>query len=832
LSYSINKIAEIFGGEVTGGEALVPGPGHSAKDRSLAVRLDDKAPDGFLVHSFASDDAIVCRDYVRQRLGLPKFEPKGGVNGGAKPFSPTVAKYTYRLADGTPYLQVHRLADKSGFPQYHWDGEKWISGKPKGPKVPYMLPELIAAGPAMPIYIVEGEKDADNLVKLGFVATCNSEGADNGSGKKWTSDLNQYFANRDVFIIPDNDAQGRKHAEHVARNLDPVAKSVRIVELPGLPPKGDASDWLRSDTAGAKLAKLAAAAPLWKASADEAAGDPADDPDDAAIERLAKLPTLDYERERKDAAKALGIRASILERLVKAKRVELGLDEGGALQGSAVLFPEPEPWADPVEGAALLDAIANAIGRHVVMPAHSRDLTALWVVHTYLLDVFLISPRLGIRSPVRRCGKTTLLDVLTRLVLRALAAANATAAAIFRVIEAHRPTLLIDEADTFLPGNDDVRGILNSGHRYGGSVLRTVGDNHEPRAFGTYGACAIALIGQLPGTLTDRAIAIDLKRRLPSEPIEPFRLDRTGHLDVLARQIARWGKDHAEEIRAADPPMPVGIFNREADNLRPLLAIADVAGGEWPERARKAAVQGRDTGDEDDGSRLELLLGDIRDAFAESSEMSSADLVDALVAIEGSPWAELGKSCKPLTQNRLARMLKPLGIGPWKIGPRDARLSGYIRVHFKEAFGRYLGPDGVSQPDTRTQCDEIRTSDIFKPDATETGCPVVKLKKPNNDGLVSGCPVAKGGFGEKGDFGEKSMAGGRDEPGLSQRRLKEIASWYVEEVEHRRAGGADLDPQSQADLDGWLRRVLREEDVFPEFLEIEFQRVMEEIFKT
>src|SRR5262249_30707495 len=143
---SIDKIAEALGGDVTNGEALVPGPGHSAEDRSLSIKLDGAAPDGFLVCMLAGDDALVCLDHVRQKLGLPKFEPKRKkANGGAKPFSPTVAKYVYRLKDGAPHLQVHRLADKSGFPQYHWDGEKWISGKPKGPKIPYMLPQLIAA---------------------------------------------------------------------------------------------------------------------------------------------------------------------------------------------------------------------------------------------------------------------------------------------------------------------------------------------------------------------------------------------------------------------------------------------------------------------------------------------------------------------------------------------------------------------------------------------------------------------------------------------------------------------------------------------------------------
>ena len=205
---------------------------------------------------------------------MPPFEAtkkKKKPNGDARPYSPTIAKYVYRLADGKPYLQVHRTRRQVRFPQYHWDGEKWISGKPKGPKVPYRLPELIAAAPTTPIYIVEGEKDVDSLAKIGFVATCNSEGADNGNGNKWTADLNVHFTGRHVYVIPDNDAQGRTHAQHVARQLDPVAASVRIVELPDLPLKGDVSDWLERDSAGVKLSKLAAAAPLWEPSAGKTA---------------------------------------------------------------------------------------------------------------------------------------------------------------------------------------------------------------------------------------------------------------------------------------------------------------------------------------------------------------------------------------------------------------------------------------------------------------------------------------------------------------------------------------------------------------------------------
>jgi hypothetical protein len=472
------------------------------------------------------------------------------------------------------------------------------------------------------------------------------------------------------------------------------------------------------------------------------------DGDDAEIERLAKLPLVKYERARKAAAEKLGARASMLDRAVKQKRAELGLDGDDGRQGRAISFPESEIWPDPVDGVALLDALSNVIKRHVVIAKHSRDLAALWAVHTYLLDAFMITPRLAVRSPVKRCGKTTLLDVLTRLVHRPLPAANISAAAVFRVVEGHRPCLLIDEADTFLRDNEELRGVLNSGHRRGGSVLRTTGDDHEPRSFATYAACVIALIGQLPGTLSDRSVTIDLKRRLSSESIEPFRLDRTEHLDVLARQAARWAKDNAEAVRAADPAMPEGIYNRDADNLRPLLAIADTAGGNWPERARKPAVASHSAEGDDDASRMEQLLADIRNIGKGKVAMPSADLVKALVELEGRPWAEMGTNHKPLTQNGLARMLKPLGIAPKQIRftAVDSR-KGYWLHHFKEAFERYLPPEGGSEPKQRNKSDEMGSSATSQ---TETAEPFVsdeKYEKPNNDGQSFGVSVAKGGNG-------------------------------------------------------------------------------------
>jgi hypothetical protein len=248
------------------------------------------------------------------------------------------------------------------------------------------------------------------------------------------------------------------------------------------------------------------------------AGWPGDD--DAELKRLASLPIIDYELARAAAAKRLGVRAQLLDRLIAMKRAEFCLDRDSGKQGHALDLPAPEPWPEPVDGAKLLDDITAAIKRHFVMSEHEARGGALWCVHTYLIDCFLISPRLAIRSATHRCGKTTLLDIVSYLALRTLPSANVTAASVFRVVEACRPTLLIDEADTFLPEADELRGVINSGHRRGGSVVRTVGDDHEPRKFSTYAACAIALIGKLPATLHDRsAPVIDLKRRLMSEKV-------------------------------------------------------------------------------------------------------------------------------------------------------------------------------------------------------------------------------------------------------------------------------------------------------------------------
>lgn len=200
-------------------------------------------------------------------------------------------------------------------------------------------------------------------------------------------------------------------------------------------------------------------------------------------------------------------------------------------------------------------------------------------------------PRLNIASGTKRCGKTTLLRVIEAMVPKALRTDNATVPSIFRIVEASRPSLLIDEADNFAEHNDELRKLVNAGFESGGGVLRTVElkGQHEVRQFAVYCATVLSGIGKLPTTIEDRAIQIKLQRHTREEYIERLRSDRRHHLVDLGRKAARWVADHRDDLGDADPEMPEALGDREQDKWPPLIAIADIAGGTGPPgRARLA----------------------------------------------------------------------------------------------------------------------------------------------------------------------------------------------------------------------------------------------------
>ena len=427
----------------------------------------------------------------------------------------------------------------------------------------------------------------------------------------------------------------------------------------------------------------------------------------ATITRLASLNAVERAIEARTAAKHFGVPVSVIEAAIKDARAATADTRA---QGRPLELPMIEPWPERVRGAELLDDICNSVKRYLVLPEGCAETLALWAVHTHAFECFGHSPRLAITSPEKGCGKTTTLDVIGELVARPLPTSNATTAAIFRTIEKATPTLLIDEADTFLKDNEELRGILNAGHRRGGQIIRTVGEDYEPRQFSTWTPAAIAMIGRLPDTLEDRSFSIALRRRRPAEKVQQFRSDRAQDLKQLARKIARWCDDNRQRLSTSDPNTGP-LANRAADNWRPLLGIADLAGGDWPARARGVAA-GAETAKRDQSKRI-MVLSDIRDFFAASSNIDrvrSAELAATLGAMENRPWPEW-RNGKPITPAGLAQLLAPFEIIPGTRREGENTFKGYLRCDFAEAFSTYLPDQTVtpSQPNDDGHCDTLQT---------------------------------------------------------------------------------------------------------------------------
>jgi Protein of unknown function (DUF3631) len=437
-----------------------------------------------------------------------------------------------------------------------------------------------------------------------------------------------------------------------------------------------------------------------------------------AIETLAQLNPLAYQRRRVQEAQALGIPVAALDKFVRRAQAQ-------AENRNELPHWQVEPWSAPVDGAALLTDIERIFTRYGYLPTGASVALPLWALHAWTMDAGDISPFMVLVSPTKRCGKTTLLIILYYLTPRSELASNISPSALFRYIEDVRPTLLIDEADSFVKDNEELRGILNSGHtKAAAHVIRNVEINgeHKARRFSTWAPKAIATIRELADTLQDRAIVLTLQRKPRTSAIERLRKRDNDEFAVLRRKAARWTKDNFEKLADPDPNIPDNLNDRAADNWRPLLAIADLAGGNWPRRAREAACVL--SGDGHDTSAINVdVLADIQAAFGESEAITSADLVAALVADPERPWATWGKNQKPLTQNQLARLLKPFNIISETVhlpGRPDAK--GYKRAHFEEAWAAYCpGQNSSPQPPSdfkeasnRPNADEMGTTRNFQ----------------------------------------------------------------------------------------------------------------------
>ena len=460
-----------------------------------------------------------------------------------------------------------------------------------------------------------------------------------------------------------------------------------------------------------------------------------DKPDPEKLRQLGGMSPAEYGRCRKELAAELGMAVGFLDKEYQERRKRPRDDEAESF------LADPDLWPEAVDGDDLLDQLANTVRAHLVLPNGAAQVVALWVVFTHAHDSFSISPVLAITSPTPECGKTTLLTFLGGTVPRPLASSNLTASNVFRSVEKWKPTLLIDEADTYLKDRDELRGVLNSGHNRGSAfVLRCVGEDFEPKQFCTWAPKAIALVGKLPPTLSSRSIHIRLRRKTASERVEILRQDRLGHLTPLLQQAARFAADNTASLHSAEPDMPEEIYGRAADNWRPLLAIADLAGGGWPDRARDIAIEFGGRVDEEVAGIM--VLQDVRRIWADrhADRLHSEDIVADLVAMEDRPWPEW-KAGKPMTPRQLAKLLEPFEIVPKQIRIGSINRRGYELKQFQNAFDFYLSGNQSATPLHSLEIkdfsgiDPLQTrnlvaDEIVKKPSNSAGCSVVADKDP------------------------------------------------------------------------------------------------------
>ncbi len=436
---------------------------------------------------------------------------------------------------------------------------------------------------------------------------------------------------------------------------------------------------------------------------------PGDNDLDREIRDLARLSVWDYEKVRVGRSKELGIRAPILDRLVKQARTD-----SEPSRGRSVELYSPEPWPEPVNGSAVLDQAYAAIRRHMVISEHHAIAAVLWAAHVHAFDVYTHTPRLLIDSPAPECAKTLLMcHLVGNMIPRPMPVEIMKAAPFFRLTEQYQPVWLIDELDAFLKEDSDLLAAVNGGWEPHGGVPRCVGDggNMEVRFFSTWTPVAMAGINArklLPESTVGRSIVIELERAAPGE-IDPDDIydarNHREHLLKIGRKLARWTQDNLEQIAQTRPELPPGVRNRLADRWTPLFIIAAIAGGHWPARAQNALLA------EETPSQRSLslqLLADIRDVLRPDEEtIWTEHLIDRLSSLEDARWASYNRNQRDDDKRRIQPRQVSNLLHDFKCKPKDIRngtqcRKGYERGPLVRAWERYL-PDVSAESATPRQ---------------------------------------------------------------------------------------------------------------------------------
>lgn len=594
-----------------------------------------------------------------------------------------------------------------------------------------MTDTAVLADTTIPVVLVEAEKSALVLASVALrtgralvpVAMGGCYGWRGRIGRTETPDgartdetgplpdLDRFtWTDRDVIILLDYNVVTNSRVQQAERQLaDDLARRgarVRLARLPEVPGVNGPDDYRAQTDDAAVLAVLDAAQPAriaYKTAADHLAAARLD----ALVEGVvpADLET----RLRRLADSVRGVDA-LRRRLVRDAAIAAlraakvpgaaGLVDAALhtvvsdVEQDVTLLADDAPHPLPVDGAALLDQLAETIRRYVVLPTReAADAVALWLLLAWSEAAVSILPILSFVSPTPRCGKSTAVAVVGALAPRALLVSGITPAALFRSVEVWHPTLLIDEADTVLPGNEDLRGVLNAGHtRHAAVVIRCVGDDQTPTRFSVWCPKVLALIGRPPTTVLDRSILVELRRKTPADSVSRLRLDTIVEaLAPLRQQCRRWADDNAEHLRGADPALPGRLHDRAMDNWRGMVAIADLAGDDWPSRARKAAEVVSGVEDDGDVPIGVLLLTDIREVWpANDHWLATSDLLGKLLALDDRPWPTFGRQGSGLTQHKLASILRDFRVYSTPKKDASKKHNVYLWSQVSEAISRYV----------------------------------------------------------------------------------------------------------------------------------------------
>lgn len=357
---------------------------------------------------------------------------------------------------------------------------------------------------------------------------------------------------------------------------------------------------------------------------------------------------------------------------------------------------------DVPDGAALLNDVEAFLARYIAYPsAAARVAHTLWIAHTHRMDAWTSTPRIAFLSPEPNSGKTRALEVTELLVPQPVHAVNTTPAFLFRKVSdpAGLPTILYDEIDTLFgpraKDNEDIRGMLNAGHRKGAVAGRCVvrGVTVATEELPAYCAVALAGLDDLPDTLMSRSVVIRMRRRAPTEQVEPFRHRlASGEGYELRHQLSIWTKEIPTGVW---PQMPREITDRDADCWEALLAVADAAGGDWPRRARCDAVTLVTATKAATPTIGVRLLADLRTVFDDADHLFTDTVLGALIAMDESPWGDIRG--KALDARGLARRLAKYEVTPKTVRVGDKTAKGYARADLSDVWSRYL-PDGNMTP--------------------------------------------------------------------------------------------------------------------------------------